>query len=94
MINLEASVIVNTPVERVWNFMSDLNTMPQWNPGVLEVKWQRPIGVGSIIVVTNQLFGRMTVNVKITDWEPNRKIGMESRSRGVKGYSVTTMEPP
>src|SRR6266568_2030278 len=93
MINLEYSVIVKAPVEKVWNFMSDFDNTPQWDPEIVEVKWQGPITVGSIIESTAHVFVRRTVNAKITDWEPNRKIGMESRSGEVKGLTVITMEP-
>ncbi len=96
MIRIEASVIVNAPVEKIWNFMADFDTMTQWGRGYLEVKWQRPISVGSIVVVTAQgglLLGRRTANMKITDWEPTRKMGVEARSGGAKANAVITMEP-
>ena len=93
MIHFEYSVIVKAPVEKVWNFMSDFDKTPQWDPEIVEVKWQGPISVGSIIESTAHVFVKRTVKAKITDWEPNRKIGMESRSGGVKGVTVITMDP-
>jgi uncharacterized membrane protein len=93
MISNEYSVIVKAPVEKVWNFMSDFDKTPQWDPEIVEVKWQDPINVGSIIESTAHVFVRRTVNAKITNWEPNHKIGMESSSGGVKGLTVITMEP-
>jgi uncharacterized protein YndB with AHSA1/START domain len=91
MINTEYSVIVKAPVERVWGFMSDFDKTPLWDPEIVEVKWQGPINVG--IESTAHVFVRRTVNAKITDWEPNHKIGIESKSGGVKGLTVITMEP-
>ena len=93
MISFEASVIIDASVEKVWNFMSDFDTMTLWGPGVREVKWESPIGVGSLIVVTAQRFGRRTANMKITDWEPTHKMGVEARSGGAKVRAVITMEP-
>ncbi len=93
MIRIEASATVNAPIERVWEFMSNFDTLTQWDPGVIEVKWERPIGIGSIVVVTAQLIGRRTANMKITDWEPNRKLGVETRSGGAKANTLITMEP-
>jgi len=96
MIRIEASVTVNAPVEKIWNFMADFDTMTQWGPGVLEVKWQRPVGVGSTLLVTAQggrLLGKRTANMRISEWEPTRKIGVESRSGGFKANAVITMEP-
>jgi carbon monoxide dehydrogenase subunit G len=96
MISLEASVVVNAPPEKVWNFMSNLDTMVQWSPGVLEVKWQSPISVGSNAVVTAQRLGKRTLaDMKITDWEPTHKLGVETRSRAskVSGVVTITMEP-
>ena len=96
MISHEASVIVNAPAEKVWDFMSNLDTMTQWSPGVLEVKWQSPITVGSNIVVTAQrLLRRRTGDMKITDWEPTHKMGVEARPRGsnIRAVITITMEP-
>ncbi len=98
MISLEASVIVNALPEKVWNFMSNLDTMTQWSPGVLEVKWQSPISVGSRMAVTAQRLRRRTIaDMKITDWQPTHKLGVEveARRRGSKVSAVITitMEP-
>ena len=57
------------------------------------MKWESPIGVGSLIVVTAQRFGRRTAAMMVTAWEPTRKIGVEVRSGGAKARAVITMEP-
>ncbi len=92
MIRLEASTVVDVPAEKVWEFLSDLETRPQWDPEVHKVEYNRPVGVGTTAVATGQFFGRGTVNVTITDWEPNRKLGMQYRLGGSKGNDVFLME--
>ncbi len=92
MIRLEASTVVEVPVEKVWEFLSDLEKRPQWDLEAHKVEYKRPVGVGTIAVVTGQFFGQSTVNVTITDWEPNRKLGMQYRLGGSKGNDVFLME--
>ena len=80
-------------MEKVWNLMSDFDETPLWDPEIDEVKFQRPINVGSVIESTARVFVRRTVGAEITDWEPNRRIGTKSKTGGMKATTVITMEP-
>jgi carbon monoxide dehydrogenase subunit G len=93
VISVEARTVVNAPVEKVWEFMSDPSTMTQWDPGVLKVEYQPPMRVDSTMMVTAQLIGRRTAKMVITEWEPNRRIGIAGKSAGTKVSAVYTLEP-
>ncbi len=86
--------VIDAPVESVWEFISDPGTIKQWDPRLLDVKWQPPIGVGTTLVVTARLVGRgrRTANVRIAAWEPNRRIGFETRFGAVKANTVIAMD--
>jgi len=92
MIRLEASTVVDSPVEKVWEFLSDPETRPQWDPETQKVEYKRPVGVGTIAVITGQFMGQGTANITITDWEPNRRLGMRIRMGRTSGNEVFSME--
>jgi uncharacterized protein YndB with AHSA1/START domain len=90
---VEVDRVIDAPVESVWEFLSDPRTIRQWDLRLLDVKWQPPVGVGTTLVLEAQLVGRgrRTANVGITAWEPNRRIGFETRFGGVKANTVIAM---
>ncbi len=92
MIRLEASTVVNVPVEKVWEFPSDLEKRPQWDPEMHKVECKRPVRVGTTAVGIGQFFVWRTVSMTITDWEPNRKLGIQLRMGGLDGNEVFLME--
>ncbi len=92
MMRLEGSTVVDVPVEKVWEFLSDLEKRPQWDLEMHKVEYERPVGVGTTAVGTGQFFVWRTVNMTITDWEPNRKLGMQYRLGGLKGNDVFLIE--
>jgi len=87
MAKIEASVIIDRPVEDVWNFISDLpNNAPKWNiwrgtHGVLEVKQTSAgsFGVGTTIQSRWSTRPHL-VTSRITEYEPGRKIVTELTS--------------
>jgi len=83
MAKIEASVMIDRPVEEVWKFISDLsNNGPKWNPGILEVKQTSagPLGVGTTLQ-TKWSSTRMPQAVsRVTEYEPSRKITAEVTS--------------
>ena len=82
---IEASVIVNRPAEDVWKFMTDLANTPKWDPGVIEVKQTStgPIGVGTTLQSRHSR--NRVLNVRVIEYEPNRKFTLEFTSGPVKG---------
>ncbi len=95
MITIEVSTIINAPVERVWEFMSDFGTMPQWHPGVVKVDWQPPLSVGSVATVTVQRLGKRTARYEVKEWQPNRMIRAQvtsGRSKINGGYEMEPIE--
>src|SRR6266581_2830296 len=87
MINLEYSVIVKAPVEKVWNFMSDFDNTPQWDPEIVEVKGltvitMEPLEVGKT---------RLTRSVRM-DVEGLLKLIQPFISYKAKGFNVKRLD--
>ena len=73
MVNVEASVMIDRPVEEVWKFINDLSKVQTWDTGVLEVKQTStgPPGVGSTCDFRARMMMRnMTISMRITEYDP------------------------
>ncbi len=42
---VEGEVIIDAPIEQVWDFMADLRTMPQHNLSLVDVDGNLPFGL-------------------------------------------------
>jgi uncharacterized protein YndB with AHSA1/START domain len=92
MVNVEASVMIDRPVEEVWKFIMDLSKTPTWDTGVLEVKQTStgPVGVGSTCDFRARMMMRnMTISMRITEYEPNRRFSFEHTSGPMEGSIIT-----
>jgi uncharacterized protein YndB with AHSA1/START domain len=76
MTKMEASVLINRPVEDVWKFISDWSNAPKWMPGALEVKQTSagPLGVGATLESRWQSKRLSKGASRVTEYEPGRKI--------------------
>ena len=79
MIKLEHSIVINRPVEEVYDFVTDVEKASQWRSGVVESKKisDEP-AVGATASEVMQFLGRrMETTYEITEYEPNRKFGFK-----------------
>jgi uncharacterized protein YndB with AHSA1/START domain len=81
---IEASVVIDRPVEDVWKFITDLPSVPKWSHGLLEKRQTSPgpLGVGTTVLSRTP---RFTFTGRVTEFEPNRKISWEMTSGPMKG---------
>jgi uncharacterized protein YndB with AHSA1/START domain len=91
MIELGGGTIIDAPIENVWEFISNLETLPRWT-GVLNVEYNVPVGVGTTIEATYRLLGLHTFKITVTEWEPISRLGMKFRL-GAEFHEIVTMEP-
>jgi uncharacterized protein YndB with AHSA1/START domain len=95
MVKIEASVIIDHPIEEVWKFITDLSKYPKWSTEFLEM---RQTSVGSLGVGTTvQAKGaNMVEDARIIEYELNRKLTFEITSAPEKGtintLSMETIE--
>jgi carbon monoxide dehydrogenase subunit G len=81
MTRLEASVLINRPVEDIFAFLNVAENHPKFVPGMLEFKKTSPgpLGqVGATVRGVRRFLGRrMELPYEITEYEPNDKLGMQ-----------------
>ena len=78
--------MINRPIDEVFDFVTNIDKQSQWHSGVLESRKtsKEPVGVGSTGVEVRQLLGRrIEFTFRITDYEPNRRVGFRIMSRPV-----------
>ena len=89
MIKLEGNIIINQPVDHVFDFMVDLENAPQWQTGVLGSQkiTEGTFGVGTRFKESVKLMGRPVEAVcEITEYEPKKKLAWKSDSSSLMSY--------
>ena len=86
MRRVDASQQLPAEPQRVFDFVSDLANLPQWQSGIVsaELTSPPPVGIGSTAHVVRELMGqRLAVDVRVTAYEPGRRLGLSSAASGI-----------
>ncbi len=81
MPTLEASITINQPIEKVFDFVTDVNNAAKWQSGIIEAKSTSngATGVGSTYQYTVQVMGRkIETEGEITAHEPYSRYAWKS----------------
>lgn len=86
VIKVDVSTVIDAPVGKVWEFMADLDTMPQRDPSVIKVDWQPPLRAGNVAQVTfrNVVLGTRVGRYEVKEWEPNHRFRVRMTTMGAK----------
>ena len=96
MLRVEASVVINRPVEEVFAFVTTPENDPQWRSGMLESKQtsEGPKGVGTTEQGVVQLLGRrIEWTAEATEYEPNKKVKDKVAAGPMSAEQSQTFEP-
>ena len=96
MARMEGSVVINRPVGEVFAYVEDVGNWPQWNSSMLEGEQTStgPAGVGATSQGVSQLLGRrMEWTSEVTEYEPNRRMGLKITSGPMSIEQRLTFEP-
>jgi uncharacterized protein YndB with AHSA1/START domain len=83
MIKIEHSIVINRPVEEVFEYIANPEKTPLWAGVVRETKLtsEGPYGVGSTYNNVVELLGRrIESNYEVTEYEPNSKSSTKTTS--------------
>jgi uncharacterized protein YndB with AHSA1/START domain len=83
MLKIEATTVINRPVEDVFAVLSNAENNPKWSSAFLDVKKisEGPIGVGTTWRGVGKFLGkRAEVEIEEVEYEPNRKVAQKSAS--------------
>lgn len=93
---LESSIVINRPVETVWDYISNFDNMPIWSTGTVEMRLlsEPPVRKGTTYVWVGQALGqRMEVTSEVTEFEPNRAWAYKSISGPFASAARYSVEP-
>lgn len=79
----DASIVVEHPVEGVFEFLADLENDSTWRREWIESRRtsEGPLGVGVTFRLVGKALGRrFTIDYEVTDWEPNRTAAWKALS--------------
>ena len=94
MLKLEASTLINRPVQEVWDFFIDLTNSPKWTRSGSELRQTSagPPGVGATIESIRPMFGReiKSQRIVVTQYEPGRLISFDADAP-LLGHAAQTL---
>ena len=80
MEKLERSITINSPVEKVFNYLADPMVQPEWIPSMMDVKDVSGSGVGQHFRWTYKMAGVLLKGESTTtEHIPNERIVMQSK---------------
>ena len=96
MFRVEASVVINRPVEEVFAFVTNPENDPQWLSGMLESEQtsEGPKGVGTTEQGVAQIVGqRIEWTAEVTEYEPNKKVKHKVTAGPISAEQSQIFEP-
>ena len=90
-------VVIDRPVEDVWNYVTDISNMPLWEDS--RAVWRQmsegPIQVGTTIQSSIKALGRtVAFDLRVTEFEPNRIFSVEAVAGRTRGTKVSYLLQP
>jgi uncharacterized protein YndB with AHSA1/START domain len=94
MAKITKSVVIDAPVEAVFNYVEDPASLPEYWPSIVEVKdvKQLPNGGNRMDIVYKMAGVRFDIETECTEYIPNQRTVYESEG-GVSSTLVWTYEP-
>jgi uncharacterized membrane protein len=96
MARVEASVVIDRPLEEVFAFAGNLENHTQWNSGVVEAEQtsEGPIGVGTTFRgVDHFLRQRVEWTSEVTEYQPERRVDYTIAAGAIHLEESCTFEP-
>ncbi len=96
MVRVEHDVVIDRPVSEVFAYLTDPDSLPEWQAGVLEARTQSqgPMGVGTRIIDVRKFLGRrIESTVEVTGYEPDRRFDLQVVSGPIQFRVSHILEP-
>src|ERR1700741_2477761 len=80
-LRFEQSLVVNAPADKVFDYVANLENMPDWGNFTTAVRKTSSgaVGVGSTYESDGRQFGKHTDQVTVTQYEPGKRFATESK---------------
>ena len=79
MATIETSISIGKPVEKVFEFLTNLENQKALNSTITDVTVSGPVAVGTRFTVKGTVMGReFSSNNEVVELEPNKKLGIKT----------------
>jgi uncharacterized protein YndB with AHSA1/START domain len=82
-------VVIDAPIERVWELLTAVDRWPEWNPDVKSVSLDGPVERGSSF---RWKAGPGTITSRVEHVEPPRVVAWSGRTLGIRAVHVWRLE--
>ena len=97
MAHVEKSILINTPIEEVFDFVAEPNNLPKYDFMAVEVKERSEgsVGIGTTFIEVAKMPGGIKANspARVTEYDRPRKLTWEFRSGGMLLTISYRLEP-
>jgi uncharacterized protein YndB with AHSA1/START domain len=94
MIRIEFTIDIDRPPPEVFAYLTDAESLPEWQSGAVEARWQGEKAPGAHIREVRKFLGRrMESELEVTEYEPDRRFALKVLSGPVPFSVQHTLEP-
>jgi carbon monoxide dehydrogenase subunit G len=96
MQRVERRTRIAAPPDRVFGYVADLDNLGAWQAGVVSARRTSDgdFGAGASALVVRELLGqRVEAPLKVTEYDPPRRLGVSSEVSGVKAAAIFECAP-
>lgn len=80
-----AEGVIHAPLQKVWETQTDLAGWKDWNKDIESMTVSGKVGLGTVFVWKA---GGITIESKITEYVPNKRIAWQGKTTGIDAYHV------
>jgi uncharacterized membrane protein len=94
MIHVEHTIEIDRPPAEVFDYMMDMENLPEWQSSAIEAHWEGERAAGSRIKEVRRFLGkRIESELAVTEYEPNRRFCLKALSGPIPFSVEHTFEP-
>jgi Polyketide cyclase / dehydrase and lipid transport len=95
MARIDGEIVINRPVEEVFDFAADERNEPRYNPRMFssEMLSPRPVGLGSRFRAVMRSRPRRTMTTQFTGYQRPRRLALRSHLSAMEIHGSLTFDP-
>jgi uncharacterized membrane protein len=96
MSKIQRSIVIERPIDEVWDFVHDTTKDALWQTTLVESRLltEGPKRVGTRVQEVRRFMGvRLEMDLELTEFEPNRKSSLKAVSGGIPLSGSYVLEP-
>jgi len=82
-------IVIQAPIEKVWNLLSDIDRWPSWNPAISSSKLEGPLASGTSFRWKSKSAPIVSILHEVV---PQKRISWTGKSMGAKAIHIWELE--